>query len=183
MTTIITLPDLQQDEIVVVDPERRQRLAAGIHPVRQLPAGASVKARRAEQRKCLTNARLAAHSGQMDIAQAWVARAAGYYPVSQRSLAAIKRSYDQGRNYRADQAEQAATLTTRARIPAAGGGAPEVALTIVTRPARDPELRELRIGETLSQASEPSPAQLDTAIACLEALLTRLHALRASLAS
>ena len=183
MTAIIIPPDLQQDEIAVVTPERRQRLAAGIHPVRQLPAGASDKARRAEQRKCLTNARLAAHSGQMDIARAWVARAAGYHPVSERSLAAIKRSYDRGRDYRADLAEQAATLTARARIPAAGSGALEVSLTIVTRPARDPELRELRIGGTLSQAPEPSPAQLDTTIACLEALLTRLQALRTTSAS
>jgi len=121
MTRTITPLDLQQDEIVVVTPERRQRLAAGIQPVRQLPAGASEKARRAEQRKCLTNARLAAHSGLTDIAQAWVTRAASYCPVSERSLAAIKRSYDRGRDYRADQAEQAATLTARARfrLPAA----------------------------------------------------------------
>lgn len=183
MTATITPLDLQQDKTVVVAPERRRRMAAGIHPVRQLPAGASEKARRAEQRKCLTNARLAAHSGQMDIAQDWVTRAASYCPVSQRSLAAIKRSYDRGRDYRADQAEHAATLTARARIPAAGSGAPEVMLTIVTRPARDPELRELRIGSTLSQAPEPSPAQLDIAIACLEALLTRLQALRTTSAS
>ncbi len=180
MTATITPLELQQDEIVVVTPERRRRLATGMYPVRQLPAGASDKARRAEQRKCLTNARMAAHSGQMDIAQGWVTRAAGYRPVSQRSLAAIRRSYDRGHDYRADQAEQAATLTARARIPAAGSDAPEVALTIVTRPARDPELRELRIGETLPTAPEPSPAQLDTAIACLEALLTRLRMLRTS---
>ena len=183
MTATLTPLDLQQDEVAVTPPERRQRLAAGNCPIKQLPAGTSEKARRAEQRKCLTNARLAAHSGQMDIARAWVARAASYRPVSQRSLAAIKRSYDRGRDYRADQAEHAATLTARARIPAAGSGAPEVALTIITRPARDPELRELRIGGTLSQAPEPSPAQLDIAIACLEALLIRLHALCASSAS
>lgn len=176
MSAVIDPPAPEQDEIFVLDPERRQRLIDGIRRVKPLPRGAPDKARRAEQRKCLSNARMAAHSGLMDIAQAWVARAADYCPVSQRSLAAIRRSYTRGCEYRAAQAERAATLTARTRIPAAGSDAPDVALTIVTRPGRAPELRELRIGETLSQAPLPSTAQLDTAIACLEALLTRLQA-------
>ena len=73
---------------------RRQRRVDGTHRVRFLPPNAPDKARLAEQRKCLSNARLAAHSGLMDIAQAWVARATGYCPVSQRSLVAIRRSYE-----------------------------------------------------------------------------------------
>jgi hypothetical protein len=177
MTVITIPPALEQDEPVVLDPERRQRLVDGTHRVKFLPPNAPDKARRAEQRKCLSNARLAAHSGLMDIAQAWVARATGYCPVSQRSLAAIRHSYVNGRRYRAEQAERAATRTAYARLPAAASQ-PALVLTIITRPGRDPELRELRIGETLSQAPPPSAAQLDTAIANLEELLARLRACR-----
>lgn len=171
----------EEDEPPTLAPERRQRYIDGCQPIKSLPPDASDANRRREQRKCLSNARLAAAAGLMDVADIWIRRAAELWPVAVASLTAIKRSYERGCRYRCEGAERAATRTEVVYL-AEDTGVPSILLTIVIRPGREPELRELGVGTSSTSAHTLDAAHLDTAISELEKVLARLRDARERLA-